>query len=756
MLILYACTLFAGGTLLFLVQPMFAKMMLPLLGGSPSVWNTAMLFYQVALLISYLYAHASRRWLGTSQQVVLQLVLLAMPLAVLPIAIPAGWAPPTDITPIPWMLRLMLVAIGLPFCVVATTSPLMQAWFSRLDHPASANPYALYVASNAGSMLALISYPLLIEPLLPLGAQSGWWAMGYGAFAALSIACAVTFWRSREASASTRGIAGTASPSHHTTSPLTASRRVRWVLLAFVPSSLMLSVTMYLSTNIAPIPLMWAAVLAIYLLTFILAFASRPLLPRHLVARLMPIGVLLLLLTMLAPINLSIYILIAVHAVVFFVIALACHGTLADDAPDTAHLTEFYLWLSIGGALGGIFNAILAPVLFSSVLEYPIVLALACLMVRAYAPEPEARDKSGAGDGTARVVTRNWLGADRVVPMDVALPLLLAAGMYTLIVLVQRLDLRSPQLRAAWTAAVPALICFTFARRQVRFALGVAGLVAVNGLANKNPRELLAVRSFFGISRVLLSADGAYTQMVHGSTLHGMQARAAERKRETVSYYFKNGPIGQLILSREMRDALHSVAVVGLGSGTLACYAKPGQRWTFYEIDPAVKRIALDPQWFTFVRDCAPDTEIVLGDARLSLVKAPAASYDMIILDAYSSDAIPVHLITREAMSLYREKLAPGGTIVLHISNLYFNLAPVVSALAADAGLVTRRRHDSPIATADEARGKWSSEWMAVARDTSDFGVLTRDPRWVSDSVGRATKVWTDDFSSTLRALKRK
>ena len=340
--------------------------------------------------------------------------------------------------------------------------------------------------------------------------------------------------------------------------------------------------------------------------------------------------------------------------------------------------------------------------------------------------------------------------------MDVALPLLLAAGMYTLIVLVQRLDLRSPQLRAAWTAAVPALICFTFARRQVRFALGVAGLVAVNALANKNPRELLAVRSFFGISRVLLSADGAYTQMVHGSTLHGMQARAAERKRETVSYYFKNGPIGQLILSREMRDALHSVAVVGLGSGTLACYAKPGQRWTFYEIDPAVKRIALDPQWFTFVRDCAPDTEIVLGDARLSLVKAPAASYDMIILDAYSSDAIPVHLITREAMALYREKLAPGGTIVLHISNLYFNLAPVVSALAADAGLVTRRRHDSPIATADEARGKWSSEWMAVARDTSDFGVLTRDPRWVSDSVGRATKVWTDDFSSTLRALKRK
>ncbi len=749
MLILYACTLFAGGTLLFLVQPMFAKMVLPLLGGSPSVWNTAMLFYQVALLVSYLYAHASRRWLSRSQQIVVHLVLLALPLAVLPIAIPAGWAPPADANPIPWMLRLMVVAIGLPFCVVATTSPLMQAWFSRLDHPASANPYALYVASNAGSMLALISYPLLIEPNLPLGAQSRFWAMGYGLFVMLSVACAVAVWKSRDGARTVdRGAEpnGLSVPSQ---APLGASRRVRWLLLAFVPSSLMLSVTMYLSTNIAPIPLLWAAVLAIYLLTFILAFASRPLLPRQLVARVMPIGVLLLLVTMLAPIKLSIYLLLVVHVVVFFVIALACHGALADDAPDASRLTEFYLWLSIGGALGGIFNAIVAPVLFSSVLEYPIVLVIACVLVRAYTPEPEPRD-------SAVVRARNWLGADRFAPMDVALPLLLAAGMFAVIVLAQRLDVRSPQLHAALTAAVPALICFTFARRQVRFALGVAGLVAVNAYANGNPRQLFEVRSFFGISRVLSSADGAYTQLVHGTTLHGMQARAPERRRETVSYYYRNGPIGQLITSRQRVDSLHSVAVVGLGSGTLACFAQPGQRWTFYEIDPAVKMIALDPRWFTFVRDCAPDADIVLGDARLSLVRAPAAAYDLIILDAYSSDAIPVHLITREALALYRLKLAPHGTIVFHISNVYFNLAPVVAALAADAGWVTRRMHDSPIAAVDEAKGKWASEWMAVARDTADFGVLTHDPRWVKDAVSATSRVWTDDFSSTLSALKRK
>jgi spermidine synthase len=223
-----------------------------------------------------------------------------------------------------------------------------------------------------------------------------------------------------------------------------------------------------------------------------------------------------------------------------------------------------------------------------------------------------------------------------------------------------------------------------------------------------------------------------------------------------VSYYYRNGPIGQIITSRERAGTLRNVAVVGLGTGTLACYARTGQAWTFYEIDPAVKQIALDPRWFTFVGSCAPDASIVLGDARLSLVRAPAAGYDMIILDAYSSDAIPVHLITREALALYRSKLAPGGTIVFHISNLYFDLAPVVSALATDAGMVTRRMHDSPIAAADEAKGKWSSEWMAVARDTADFGVLTSDPRWVPDAGTPTAKVWTDDFSSTLSALKRK
>ena len=746
---LYAVTLFVAGTLLFLVQPMFAKMVLPLLGGSPAVWNTAMLFYQVALLVSYLYAHASHRWLSRVQQVTLHLLLLALPLLVLPIAIPDGWRPPTDVSPIPWLLRMMVVAIGLPFCVVATTSPLMQAWFSRLDLPAAKNPYVLYVASNAGSMLALLSYPLLIEPQLPLGAQSRLWTFGYVVFALLSASCALVAWKSRERSddgAEPLVIAdslGTAL-ALRTIGP---GRRMRWMLLAFVPSSLMLSVTMYLSTNIAPIPLLWAAVLALYLLTFIIAFASRPLVPRRVVARLMPPGVLLLLLTMLAPIRLPIYPLMALHVMVFFLIALACHGTLADDAPEPSSLTGFYLWLSIGGALGGVFNAIIAPVLFSSVLEYPVVLALACLLVRV--SEVSKTD-------VVEPRRRNWLGADPLVPMDIALPLLLAAGMFAAIAVAGRLNITSPQLRATLTAALPAILCFSFARRQVRFALGVAGLVAVNAYANGNARQLLATRSFFGISRVLSSADGEYTQMVHGTTLHGMQARDPARRRVPVSYYFRTGPIGQLITSRERIGALHKIAVVGLGTGTLACYAHDDQEWTFYEIDPAVKRIALDGRWFTFVRDCAPAAKIVLGDARLSLVNAPTAAYDLIILDAYSSDAIPVHLITREALALYREKLAPGGAIAFHISNLYFDLAPVVSALAADAGMVTRRMHDSPIAPADDSLGKWASEWMAVARDTADFGVLTRDPRWVSDRGKSSATVWTDDFSSTLSALKRK
>lgn len=747
---LYACTLFVAGALLFLVQPMFARMVLPLLGGSPAVWNTAMVFYQVALLVSYLYAHASQRWLTRAQQVALHLVLLLLPLVVLPIAVPHGWSPPTESNPIPWMLGLMLVAIGLPFCVVATTSPLMQMWFSQLDDPAAQRPYALYVSSNAGSMLSLLSYPLLLERTLSLAEQSRLWTYGYALFALLSGGCAITFRRTINASvpASGRSAGAEVTAEHHAWQPLDFGRRLRWLLLAFVPSSLMLSVTMYLSTNIAPIPLLWVAVLAIYLLTFILAFATTAIIPRQLVRRAMPVGVLLLLLTMLAPIRLPIYLLMALHVLVFFVIALACHGALADDTPPASQLTEFYLWLSIGGALGGIFNAIVAPMIFSSVLEYPLVLVLASLLIRATGPLLRSDKREP--------VHSNWLRADRFEPMDVALPLLLAALTYVAIVSAERMRITSPNSRAAITAAIPALLCYGLAGRQLRFAFGIAALVAVNALANRNPREMLAVRSFFGITRVMASADGDYTQMVHGSTLHGMQARDPGRRRETVSYYFRNGPIGQLITSRESAGVLHRVAVVGLGTGTLACYRLPGEAWTFYEIDPAIKRIALDSRWFTFVRDCAPDATIVLGDARLSLNAAPAGTYDLIILDAYSSDAIPVHLLTREALALYRARLAAGGAIAFHISNLYFDLAPVVAALAHDAGMASRRMHDSPIALKDDSRGKWTSEWVAVARDSADFGVLTRDPRWVADSSPLSTPVWTDDFSSTLSALKIK
>ena len=747
-MVLYACTLFVAGTLLFLVQPMFAKMVLPLLGGSPAVWNTAMVFYQLALLASYLYAHATRRWLTDRQQVALHLVFLALPLLVLPIAVPRPWSPPTDTSPIPWLLGLMTVAIGLPFCIVATTSPLLQSWFSQLDDPAAKNPYALYVASNAGSMLALISYPLLLEPRLPLAVQSRLWTFGYALFAALSGCCALLFRRStKTVVADAETIAAPATMPYRAPVTIGLGRQMRWLLLAFVPSSLMLSVTMYLSTNIAPIPLLWAAVLAIYLLTFILAFASKPLIPRRVVTRSMPVAVLLLVLTMLAPIRLPIGVLMAVHIAVFFVLALACHGALADDAPNASQLTAFYLWLSVGGALGGIFNAIVAPLVFSSVLEYPIVVAIACLLIRS-SVKPAI-----AGQDSAVVTDSNWLRTDPLAPMDVALPLLLASVMFACVAVADWRHVTSPPLRAALTAGLPAILCFGLSRRSIPFALGVAALFAVNAVANRNPLQRLAVRSFFGITRVISSVDGEYTQMVHGSTLHGMQARDPARRRDPVSYYYPSGPVGLVIASREKAGTLKQVAVVGLGAGTLACYRKPGQTWTFYEIDPVVRRIALDGRWFTFMRECAADAPIVLGDARLSLRNAPTGAYDLIILDAYSSDAIPIHLITREALALYRQKLAPGGAIAFHISNLYFDLAPVLTTLANDAGMSARRMHDSPISAADDSLGKWASEWVVAARDSADFGALLRDPRWVTDRRNATVPVWTDDFSSTLSAL---
>jgi hypothetical protein len=734
--VVYGLTAFASATLLFLIQPMFARMLLPLLGGAPAVWNTALVFYQAVLLAGYLYAHLTTRWLGGRRQWLVHAFLVLLPLIVLPIAVPGGWQPPTVSNPIPWLLALLTVAVGLPFFVISTSSPLLQAWYARTGHRLAHDPYILYAASNVGSLCALLGYPFLIEPRLTLAEQSRFWSLGYLVQVVLVLACAALVARSA-AALKAPAVATTVVPSAATTSAerLSTPRRLRWLILAFIPSSLMMSVTTYITTQIAPLPLLWVIPLAIYLLTFILVFAGRPLFSPRLLVRVFPIVLLPLVLLMLIQATQPIVLIALLHLLTFFLATMICHGAMAADRPAPRHLTEFYLWMSAGGVLGGIFNALVAPVIFRSIVEYPLVLALACLLLPRF-------------------------GADAAQPFfrwrDLALPALLGGILAALIVGMSALGVQNGVFSLVAIFSVPGLLCFSFSRRPLRFALGVGVLFLVTGLLfnSGQGQELATERSFFGLHRVMLDPTGRFHTIVHGGTVHGMQSTDPARRTVPLTYYYPTGPAGQLFAAYNGAYAKQHVGVVGLGAGILACYFQPGQSWTFYELDPRVEQIARDPRYFTYLRDCAPDSPVVLGDGRLSLVGAADGGYDLLILDAYSSDTVPVHLLTREALALYLTKLTPDGIIAFHISNQYLNLKPAIAQLADDAGLVALSQDDLAISAEDAAGGKSSSQWVVMAHRAADLERLSSNGRWQPLVAQPGTALWTDSFSSIIGLIR--
>jgi spermidine synthase len=735
MLILFGATIFVGAGLLFLIQPMFARMALPLLGGAPAVWNTAMVFYQAVLLVGYAYAHVTMRWLGARRQAALHLAVLLLPVMALPIALPAGWVPPGDTSPVSWLFALLAVAVGLPFFAVSATSPVLQAWFAATEHRAARDPYVLYAASNVGSLLALLAYPAIVERLLRLDQQSRLWGWVYAACVLLATACAAGLWRTQARHGTGRSADATAaapadSGSDEAVRPVTLARRARWVGLAAVPSSLMLSVTTYLSTDIAAIPLLWIAPLSIYLLTFALVFGRRRLIPHRVWVELLPVALLPLVLVLVARANEPLALVIPTHLVVFFVAAMVCHGEVARDRPDPRHLTAFYLWIAVGGVLGGAFTALVAPRIFNSVLEYPLVVALLPLLP---ARPPAA-----------------WQGRSRQL-LDVALPLGLGVLAAELILTLERSG-RAESVGPAVGLLV--LLCLTFARRPLRFALGLAALLLAGSFHHGEEGQLLfAERSFFGVSRVTRARDGQYQMLLHGTTLHGMQALSPERRREPLTYYHALGPLGQVFPALDTLAPRRAVAVVGLGAGSVACHGKAGQRWTFYEIDPTVFRIARSTRFFTFLRDCPPQPFVILGDARLTLARAPDGAYDLIVLDAYSSDAPPLHLITLDAVRLYLTKLAPGGVLVLNISNRHLDLEPVVGAIARAAGLVARTRSDNEVGAAERLAGKVESQWVVMARRAEDLGALLEEPLWRAPAAPPGLAPWTDNFASLLTAF---
>jgi hypothetical protein len=725
---LFALTMLLGATLLFVVQPMIAKLVLPLLGGSPSVWNTCMVFFQAALLAGYAYAHASSAWFRPRRQALLHVGLMLTPLWFLPLGIPREWArsPTTGTNPSPWLLGLLLATVGLPFFVVSTTTPLLQRWFSRTDHPAAGDPYFLYAASNIGCMVALLSYPIVVEPALGSARQGQFWAAGYGIFLVLMLACAAVVWRTPQVLRE-----GAPDPASLDRSDrIRISRWLRWVALAFLPSSLMLGVTMHLTTDVGSIPLIWVIPLAIYLLSFILVFAKRPPLAHPWMVRLLPMAVVMLLLTMwLKSVQSAALVL---HLATFFVAAMVCHGELARRRPDARHLTAFYLAMSLGGVLGGVFNALVAPLAFDWVVEYPLVLALSCLAL------------PGSGASTSS-------GKDRV--LDVALPLALGALIVGLFWLLPRAGSRPDGVGLKPVLGLAAFLCFAFKDRPVRFALGIGvALLASHGLGGgDSARVLHRERNFFGVLQVVHDTRENIHQLIHGNTLHGQQSLDPGRCREALSYYHRTGPIGQLLEDPATRPARTTVAVVGLGAGSLACYATENEAWTFYEIDPAIVRIARDRRFFTYLSGCrARSCEIILGDAKLQLKNAPRGGYGLIVLDAFSSDAIPVHLLTREALRLYRAKLAERGLIAFHISNRYIDLAPVLGALARDAGLISRVRSDLESSPDQVKDGKSASTWLVMAARTSDLGALANDPSWIEPRLRADEAVWTDDYSNLV------
>ena len=737
MIALFSITLFVSATLMFWVQPMFAKMALPLLGGTPAVWNTCMVFYQSVLLAGYLYAHLAPKWLGVRRQALVHLSMLLLAFFTLPIGIKLGSTPPIAANPILWLLLLLLVSIGFPFFVISTSAPLLQRWFAATGHPEAGDPYFLYAASNLGSMLALLSYPILFEPFLRLQAQSMAWTWGYVLLALLIAGCAFVLYRAPNSSAKPTAPKGKGIPADQPAASdfarVTVLQRTWWVALSFVPSSLLLGFTSYVTSDIASVPLLWIIPLSLYLLTFVLVFARRPLVPHRLMVQLE--------LFLIVPIVMLFYFdvgklwwIFGLHLAAFFVIAMVCHGELAASRPPAFYLTEFYLWMAVGGVLGGLFNALVAPQLFSSITEYPLVLVLACFL------RPQA-------DRTADRFTQ-WL--DLLIPLGIFLGF---AGL-------SRLYNTGPS-QFSFPAKV-VLICLMamlflrFSSRPLRFCLAVGALLLAGGLFHPDKAKVVLhqERSFFGVIRVFQDTGGKYHTLYHGATLHGAQCMEAARRREPLTYYRRNGPLGQVFTTFSGPNAKKTIAVVGLGTGTIASYGQAGQHLTFYEIDPVIERIARDLRYFTYLSDCPAQVQVILGDARLSLKTAPDASYEMIILDAFSSDAIPIHLVTREALSLYLAKLKPDGILVFHISNRFLELAPVMGNLARDAGLVCLLNRQLGVSIKDQKNKLMGCEWVVMARKQEDLGDLVQDRGWVALKGQKEPHPWTDDYSDIIRYLK--
>lgn len=730
---IFTATTFLSAFLLFLIQPMFAKMVLPLLGGSPSVWAVALLFFQGALLLGYGYAHLLVRHVPAASTGFVHLALSAVAFLFLPIAIPSGWSEPPPGDAYLWQLGLFAVAIGIPFMAVSANAPLLQAWFARAGHKQSADPYFLYAASNLGSFVALLGYPFIFEPIFGLRALAIVWTAG---FAALVAALVVCFTQMRGASGLAAEETG-AGPAETERPPAPNwTDRAGWVGLAFVPAALLTAFTTHIATDVASAPLVWVVPLALYLMTFVIVFRERALIPRPILLVIHAAAVILALLQ-LAQTEKETWFYAAGYGVAAFVAStLVAHRTLYEARPDARYLTEFYMWMSAGGVLGGIFAALLAPRIFSEVFEYPLLLALT------FACRPGAMDLMSrsrwAWPGMAALVVFGWLAI--VYGPQLAFDYGIDFGGWG---------------TTAGIAAIFALGAVALWRSPPHMLIAVLGMYLAVVLLPSSVHRGAAQRSYFGVYRVIQSADGQYNVLQHGTTLHGAQ-RIRDEDGNTVAditpatYYHPASPMAEAIKLTSLVTSHDGTGgkfgVIGLGAGSLACYATSGQTWRFFEIDPVVVRIA-NSRNFTFLSNCQPDADVVLGDARLTFAKEDDASYDLVIVDAFSSDAIPVHMMTAEALAIYASKLKEEGVAVLHTSNRYLDLEQVVSATlpTLDVKLYPLVIEDYE----DDGYVKTGSTVILIGKDRSAIDRF-RSIEGARDIHVGTVRPWTDDFSDIL------
>ncbi len=720
--------IFLSAALLFAVQPMFTKMVLPRLGGAPQVWSVAMVFFQAALLAGYGYAHLLTRRAPGRTSVVIHLVVIVAACLFLPLHIASGWGRPPGAGVAFWLLGLFTVSIGLPFFALAANAPLLQAWFARTDHPSAKDPYFLYASSNIGSFLALVAYPTVIEPFIHLGDQTRLWSVGFVVLILLIAGCGYLIWDTKDQpEAAAGGETQAAPPSWR--------EAATWVALAAVPSGLLVAVTAHISTDVAAVPLLWVLPLALYLATFVIVFSRRPLIPHWLVLNLQPFFILALVAVLIFEPVKTIVGQIAVHISVFFVCALACHGELARRRPPARDLTAFYMWMSAGGMVGGISAGLIAPYVFNWIAEYPILIALAVLC------------RPGLALPKLRIEQAAFFGAIAV------------AVIALVIVRVYEIDIDEKLYN--WTVGALLVVSVLFWRDPLPFAAVVGFVLMANHFIIEVPGAT-TVRSFFGVAKIAETSDGRFRVLSHGTTLHGGQRIRDEAgnpvtgRPEPLMYYYDGSALAQVLdAARAQTGGAIRYAVIGLGTGTLACRSQPGDTVHYYEIDRAIIRIARDPDLFSFLTECRPDVPITLGDARLTLADAPDASYDAIIVDAFTSDAIPIHLITREAMAIYAAKLAPHGIVAVHISNRHLELASVVAGIADANGLVTRLNEGEDV-TENDAEYIFTGTVAAVARSDADFGPIAKSEYWPLQQPDPKQWVWTDDYSNVVGALLRK